>query len=111
MEKLVRPQGGTRFLGISNFSPKQVEEILAVATIKPKVHQIELHPYLQQDAFVASLLKQGIAITAYSPLANTNPTYGSLGNRAPKILANPTIAAIAKARKPIMIVFIFDFFR
>jgi alcohol dehydrogenase (NADP+) len=98
METLVRPQFGTRFIGISNFSPKQVEDILKVARIKPKVHQIELHPYLQQDEFVETNLKHGINVIAYSPLANTNPVYGALGRRAPAVLENPVIKDIAKAR-------------
>jgi alcohol dehydrogenase (NADP+) len=98
MEKLARPGGPTRYIGISNFSPKQVEEILSIATIKPKVHQIELHPYLQQDAFVSSLQKQGIAVTAYAPLGNTNPVYGSVGRRQPQVLADSVLNAIGRSR-------------
>jgi alcohol dehydrogenase (NADP+) len=98
MEKLAGPRGNTRYIGISNFSPKQVEDLLKVATIKPKVHQIELHPYLQQDDFVLSLQEKGIAVTAYAPLGNTNPVYGSIGRKAPKILSNSAINEIARSR-------------
>jgi alcohol dehydrogenase (NADP+) len=98
MEKLVRPDRGTRFLGLANFSPKQVDDILRVATIKPKVHQMELHPYLQQKDFVESNFRQNISVTAYTPLGNTNPAYGSLNNKSTKLLVNPVIQGIAKAR-------------
>jgi diketogulonate reductase-like aldo/keto reductase len=42
MEKLVSPgnavvKGKARFIGISNFNVSQLEELLASATIKPKV--------------------------------------------------------------------------
>lgn len=105
MEKLV-PKKLTRFIGISNFSPRQLDEVLAVATIKPKVLQVELHPYLQQSDFVASTLKKGITVTAWAPLGNTNPVYENPGNRAPKLLTNPTVREIAKARgcSPVQVV-------
>jgi diketogulonate reductase-like aldo/keto reductase len=98
MEKLAGPKGMTRFIGISNFSPKQVDDILKIATIKPKVHQIELHPYLNQDAFVNSLHSKGIAVTAYTPLGNTNPQWRATGSGAPQLLTNPAIGSVARAR-------------
>jgi len=98
MEKLVDLKL-TRFIGVSNFSPKQVDELLAIATIKPKVHQIEIHPYLQQTDFVNSLKSKGITVTAYAPLANTNQAYSALGGgRVPKLLTHPKLNEIAKAR-------------
>jgi alcohol dehydrogenase (NADP+) len=98
MEKLVRLTRGTRFIGVANFSPKQLEDILKIATIKPKVHQMELHPYLQQQDFVEENFKHNISVTAYTPLGNTNPAYGSLNNKSPKLLTHPAIDVIAKAR-------------
>jgi alcohol dehydrogenase (NADP+) len=98
MEKLVRPSRGTRFIGIANFSPEQLDDILKIATIKPKVHQMELHPYLQQQEFVEANMKSNISVTAYTPLGNTNPAYGYLNNKNIKILNNPVITEIAKAR-------------
>ena len=98
MEKLVDLKL-TRFIGISNFSPKQVDEILAVATIKPKVNQIEIHPYLQQQEFITSLQSIGIEVVAYAPLANTNQAYSFLGgNQVPRLLTNPKLNDIAKAK-------------
>jgi len=112
MEKLVAPgnvatKGKTRFIGISNFNVTQIEDLLKAATIKPKVHQIELHPYLQQNAFVALHQQKGIALTAYAPLGDTNPAYragGIAGGRFMKagkltpLLQNPVLAAIGKER-------------
>jgi len=103
MEKLVRPEKGARFIGLSNHSPSQVRDIIRIATIKPKVHQFESHPYLQQNDWVKENMKYGITVTGYAPLGNTNPVHnlgvsGSAGNRAPQILQNPDILAISKAR-------------
>ena len=74
MEDLVRANL-TRYIGISNFAKKEVEEILYACEICPYAHEFETHPYLQQQDFVDWHLKMGMKVIAYSPLANTNPTY------------------------------------
>ena len=51
MEELV-DSGLVRHLGVSNFSVKQVEELLDVARIKPVANQVELHPFLPQRKLV-----------------------------------------------------------
>ncbi|KAI8959585.1 putative dihydrodiol dehydrogenase [Daldinia sp. FL1419] len=76
MEDLVRANL-TRKIGISNFAKKDVENILKMCTICPYAHEFETHPYLQQQDFVDFHKEVGIKVIAYSPLANTNPTYGS----------------------------------
>lgn len=66
---------GARYIGISNFSPRQIDQILKVCTICPYAHEFETHPYLQQAEFVDWHEKHDIKVIAYSPLANLNPTY------------------------------------
>jgi alcohol dehydrogenase (NADP+) len=102
MEKLVRPGGPVRFIGVSNFSPKQMQELLAAAKIRPKVHQFETHPYLQQAEFVEWHHKNGIPVVGYAPLANTSPYY-SYANREnpahpPILTVEPTLRQIAQDR-------------
>lgn len=46
-------------------------------TICPYAHEFETHPYLQQQDFVDFHKEIGVKVIAYSPLANTNPTYDS----------------------------------
>lgn len=67
MEKAFE-SGKVKAIGISNFTRSEVEEVLRTAKHKPDVMQIELHPYLQQTAFVEWLQGQDIQVTAYSPL-------------------------------------------
>ncbi|CAJ2512273.1 Uu.00g052880.m01.CDS01 [Anthostomella pinea] len=74
MENLVRANL-TRHIGISNFAKTDVEKIMDVCTICPYAHEFETHPYLQQQAFVDFHREIGVKVIAYSPLANTNPTY------------------------------------
>src|ERR1700759_4963097 len=75
MQTLVRPGGPVRFIGVSNFSPEQMAEVIKLPGIKPKAHQFEMHPYLQQSKFVKWHIENKIAMTAYAPLANTSPSY------------------------------------
>ena len=98
MEKYAGEGKLTRYIGISNFNVTQLDEVLAAATIKPKVHQFELHPYLQQTSFVEYHKQKNITVTAYAPLGNTNPSYASRARRATPLLQNPVLVAIAKER-------------
>ncbi|KAJ1910981.1 hypothetical protein IWQ60_010369 [Tieghemiomyces parasiticus] len=68
MEKLV-DEGKVRYIGVSNFTIKQLEDLLKVARIKPVVNQVECNVYLPQYELVEYCQKHGIAVTAYRPLA------------------------------------------
>ena len=85
LEGLVR-DNKTRYIGISNFAPADVDTILQACDICPYAHEFETHPYLQQQDFVDWHLRRGIKVIAYSPLANTNPHYDS---GIPVILDDP----------------------
>ena len=70
MEKMVQ-KGKTKAIGVSNFSLAEMQRLLKEASVVPASHQIELHPYLQQKAFVDWHKKSGIVITQYSPYVKT----------------------------------------
>ncbi len=93
--------GKVRKIGVSNFSPKQLQDLIARSTIKPYAHQFELHPYLQQVDWVQWHKDHDIHVTAYSPLANLNPIYeapGKTKDTPPSLLENEDITKIAKER-------------
>ncbi|CRL30209.1 Aldo/keto reductase [Penicillium camemberti] len=73
----VLKSGKVKAIGVSNFSRQEIERILEKATIKPAVHQMELHPWLQQQAFFDFHQTHGIHVTQYSPFGNSNEIYGS----------------------------------
>ena len=62
--------GKAKAIGISNFHPQHIEDLMTTAKIKPMINQIELHPNLNQQELVTYCQEQGIAITAYSPLGH-----------------------------------------
>lgn len=86
-----------RHVGVSNFDPEQLKDLIAKSSVKPAVHQFELHPYLQQAEWVQWHKDNGINITAYSPLANLNPIYRGKTS-PPSLLENVVISEIAKRR-------------
>jgi 2,5-diketo-D-gluconate reductase A len=57
-----------RAIGVSNFKPHHLDELLQGATVVPAVNQIELHPMFQQQATRAYCVEHGIAVESYSPL-------------------------------------------
>ncbi len=61
-------EGRARSIGVSNFMPHHIEELLRHASLVPAVDQIEVSPFLQQRAARAACAAHGIAVEAYSPL-------------------------------------------
>jgi diketogulonate reductase-like aldo/keto reductase len=59
-----------RAIGVSNFMPAHLEELLACAQVVPAVNQIEVHPFLQHRETRALCAKRGIVVEAYSPLTH-----------------------------------------
>ena len=94
MEKLL-DTGKVKAIGVSNFSKAELEDLIKNAKVKPAVHQIETHPYLQQQEFVDWLHSQDIHVTAYSPFGNQNDIYDS-GSKVQKLISHPTIQKIAE---------------
>ena len=66
-EELYRA-GRIRSIGISNFLPHHMDELLKTATIVPMVNQIRLCPGDTQDETVAYCRERDILLEAYSPL-------------------------------------------
>ncbi|OQD62777.1 hypothetical protein PENPOL_c011G03608 [Penicillium polonicum] len=94
MEGLVK-SGKAKAIGISNFSQKEVERILDNVAIKPAVHQMELHPWLQQKKFYDFHRKNGIHVTQYSPFGNQNEIYGSREEHG-QLVNDQTLVEIGK---------------
>ena len=78
MERLVR-QGKVKHLGLSNFLPHHLKNILEKSSIKPVVDQLELHPGYSQEAAVAFCKANDVLPMAWSPLGRgrENATIGN----------------------------------
>lgn len=61
----------TKSIGVSNHRVEDIKKILETCKVKPAVNQIELHPYIYNEAksIVDLCHENGIKIAAYSPSA------------------------------------------
>jgi len=66
----LRDTGKVKAVGVSNFTIQHLEAIIKATGERPAVNQVEAHPLLPQDDLVEYCRKQGIHMTAYSPLGN-----------------------------------------
>ena len=84
MEELMRAQqmGYTKHIGVSNFSPRLVQQALATGANLVN-NQVEYHPFLNQDALLGVMRPNGMSLTAYSPVAQG------------KVKDNPVLQGIA----------------
>ena len=64
-----KADGRARSIGVSNFQVAHLERLAAECDVVPAVNQIELHPYLVNDAVHAYGQEHGIATEAWSPIA------------------------------------------
>ena len=86
MEKACQ-EGKVRAIGLSNFTPDQIREILDVCEVKPAVLQTEVHPYSQEKELKKFLAKEGMVIQAWYPLGHGDrnlreePLFTELGKK------------------------------
>lgn len=67
LEKL-HAEGKIRAIGVSNFEPDRLVDLIAYNKVKPAVNQIETHLYCQRQTEHEWEKKYGVAHMAYAPL-------------------------------------------
>jgi diketogulonate reductase-like aldo/keto reductase len=80
----LRAAGKARSIGVSNFTIRHLNELLAETKTIPAVNQVEFHPYLYQQDLLDFCAARAIVLEAYSPLTK--------GAR----LKDPKLIAVAK---------------
>lgn len=68
LEKLYK-EGKVRAIGVSNFLPHHLDNILESCEVKPMVDQIEYHAGYTQEATVQYCKQHGILVQAWSPIS------------------------------------------
>jgi alcohol dehydrogenase (NADP+) len=95
MEQAV-DEGLVKSIGVSNFSQVKLENLRLNGTIQPSVNQVECHPYLQQEELLAYCQRNGIGLTAYSPLGSGDRTSSLKQENEPLLFENSVIQQIAQ---------------
>jgi 2,5-diketo-D-gluconate reductase A len=86
--------GKVRAIGVSNFMPHHLTELMSRTEIVPSVNQIEAHPYFAQPEVQRANAKHGILTQAWSPIGGI--TFYQDGGGHKSILTDETIGAIAE---------------
>ncbi len=68
MEELYR-QGKARAIGVSNFQPDRIMDLMLHHTVTPAVNQIEVNPFQQQIDTQRFLLENNVQVEAWAPFA------------------------------------------
>jgi diketogulonate reductase-like aldo/keto reductase len=80
LEKLLADDR-VRAIGVSNFMPEHLTQLLAEISVVPAVNQIEVHPYFRQSELLAAHTELGILSQAWSPIGGItfyrNGSHGS----------------------------------
>ncbi len=90
----VRERGLSRSIGVSNFLPDHLQQVIEAGQVVPAVNQIEVHPTLVQRDVIAANDANGVLTEAYSPLGLSED------------LTDPTVTSIAEdvGRSPAQVI-------
>ena len=88
--------GRVRAIGVSNFTPDHLEQLLARTEVVPAVNQIELHPYFTQPESREAHARHGILTQAWSPIGGIT---SYRGDAAKSTFTDPVILGIADAHR------------
>lgn len=61
--------GKVRAIGVSNFHPDRLMDIIGFNDVVPAVNQVEVNPFLQQETSVAFMRENGVQAEAWAPFA------------------------------------------
>lgn len=73
----LQEEGTVRHIGVSNFSVAQMRKAADASSTPIITNQVEYHPFQKPDDVLEHCVKQGIMLTAYSPLAKGRVTSNS----------------------------------
>jgi len=96
-QQFIRAQqeGLTKAIGVSNYSLRQIDELIQVTGVAPQVNQIRWGPSLYDPAMVSGLQQRGVVLEGYSPFKVSNlkdPTLVSIATRHDATAAQVIVA-------------------
>jgi D-xylose reductase len=96
MEELQRA-GLVKNIGVCNLNISLLRDVLSYASIRPAVHQVELHPYLTQQRLLRYCQQENIAVTAFSPFGAGSYVPLNMAGADESLHDDETVKAIAAA--------------
>lgn len=81
-----RERGYARAIGVSNFDPDELDQLISGATVAPVVDQVQFNPSAYRKGLLDACDERSVALEAYSPLGTGRQ------------LSDPVVARIADQR-------------
>jgi len=94
--------GKIRAIGVSNFHPDRLADLMAFNKIKPAVNQVEVNPFNQQLHAIAWMQAKGIQPEAWAPFAEgrnnlfTNPLLTEIGKKMGKSVGQVVLRSLVQ---------------
>jgi 2,5-diketo-D-gluconate reductase A len=92
MERLYK-EGRIRSIGVSNFYPDRLVDLIMHNEIAPHLNQIETHPFFTREDYQALMVERGVQIESWAPFAEgkndlfTNSVLAAIGTAHGKSVA------------------------
>ncbi|GLY19481.1 oxidoreductase [Kineosporia sp. NBRC 101677] len=94
LEKLLAEEK-VRAIGVSNFEPPHLDDLLAATDVVPAVNQVELHPYFVQPEQQQLHARLGILTQAWSPIGGIT-FYPGWGEERVNVMQDKTLVEIGE---------------
>lgn len=90
-------EGRVRAIGVSNFGPQHLDQLIEHTGLIPAVNQIELHPFFIQRGLREVNEKHGIITQAWSPIGgiHRDGEKAKISNAVHDPLSHPTVVQLA----------------
>ena len=95
MEGLVE-RGLVKEIGVCNYNSALLHDLMAYASIKPAMLQIESHPFLTQEKLIKTAKNYGIAVTCFSPLGALSYMELEMADQNESVLNENAVKVAAK---------------
>jgi 2,5-diketo-D-gluconate reductase A len=86
-------QGLTKAIGVANFYPDRLVDLIDHNEVTPAVNQVETHPFFQRQDYQQLMRERGVQMESWGPLAEgrnnlfTDPTLSAIGDAHGKSVA------------------------
>jgi len=103
----LRSEGLLEHIGVSNFTPSQLEEAIELCEAPVVADQVLYHPYNYQSRLRSFCQERDVALTAYSPLARgdlvDDDLLGRIGERHDRTAAQVALRWLVQQRNVVAI--------
>jgi diketogulonate reductase-like aldo/keto reductase len=79
-----RARSFTRAIGVSNFDPDELDQVIASASVAPLMDQVQFNPLAYRKELLEACADRGVTLEAYSPLGTG------------ELLGHPVVAGVAE---------------